>query len=309
MKKSLLTKTLLSLAALVAINACSESNETKYVSVPFKMTASGTAPTVAKLTPFQKILDFILPSSYAFMPTSMVDSTGLVVSLTEAWVMVESVEFEALEFADAAELAEEEAEEDELVENETDEDDDAEFSGPYAVDLLSATPSVLDTQLIPQIPFKRIEMKLHAADAAVSGAPAGLLNNSIYIAGSIGANTFSYQSDEETEIEINGPNAVVPVDGQGIVVEIKLANLFKQIDLSGVPNAAAISATSRYAGVNLCPAIDASAADVYTCIRKGLEQEADCGSDSDDDGDLDEDDDTVNDEDDSTDDDDDTVVE
>ncbi len=309
MKKSLLSKTLLSLAALVAINACSESNETKYVSVPFKMTASGTAPTVAKLTNFEKILEFILPSSYAFMPTSMVDSTGLVVSLTDAWVMVESVEFEALEFADADELAEEEAEENELADNETDDDDDEEFSGPYAVNLLSVTPSVLDTQLIPQVPFKRIEMKLHAADVAVSGAPAGLLHNSIYIAGSIGVNTFSFESDEETEIEINGPHAVVPVDGQGIVIEIKLANLFKQIDLSGLPNGAIISSASRYAGVSLCPAIDESAEDVYTCIRKGLEKEADCGSDSDDDGDLDEDDDTVNDEDDATDDDDDLVSE
>ena len=297
--KSLLTKTLLSLVALVSINACSQSAETPSVSVPFKMMASSSAPTVAKLTPFQKILEYILPSSYAQMPTSMVDSTGLVISLTDAWVMVETVEFEALEFPDAEELAENEADQNEVDENDAEDNDEVEFEGPYAVDLLSATAAALDTQLIPQIPFKRIKMRLHAADSAVLGSPMGLLNNSIFIAGSIGANSFTFQSDEETDLEISGSNAVTPIEGQGIVVEIQLADLFKQIDLSAIPNGAVISATSRYAGANLCPAIDVSASDVFTCIRLGLEKETDCGSDSDGDGDLDDDDDSVDEDDDS----------
>ncbi len=279
MKKSLLNKTLLALTALMTINACSESNTvTPQVTVPFTMAASSSAPTVAKLTPYEKILEFILPSSYAFMPASMVDSTGLVISLTNAWIMIDTIEFETDEVGDVAEV----------------DGDEIEFTGPYAVDLLATTATVLDTQTIPQIPFKRIKMKLHMAESAVSGAPGGLTNNSIYITGSIGANSFTYQSSEETEVEIGGPNAVVPVDGQGIAVEIQLANVFKQINLSGIPNGAVISASSRYAGANLCPAIDVSASDVFTCVRNGLEQEADCGSDEDGDGDLEVDEDSVN---------------
>ena len=278
MKKSLLTKTLLSIAVFAAVNACSENADIAQVSVPFTMTASSSAPTVAKMTPFQKVLEFILPSSYAFMPSSMVDSNGLVITLTDAWVMIDTIEFETEEVADVSEVDE----------------DDVEFAGPYAVDLLSTAAVVLDTQLIPQIPFKRIKMKLHMAESAVSGAPAGLVNNSIFITGSVGANSFTYQSDEETEVEIGGPNAVVPTDGQAIAVEIQLANVFKQIDLSGIPNGAVISASSRYAGPNLCPAIDASATDVFTCVRNGLEKEADCGSDEDGDGNLEDEEDSVN---------------
>ena len=127
MKKSLLTKTLLSLAALMTINACSQSAETAQVSVPFTMTASSSAPTVAKMTPFQKILEYILPSAYAFVPSSMVDSNGLVITLTDAWVMIDTIEFEAEEVAGVEEV----------------DGDEAEFTGPYAVDLLSTTATVL----------------------------------------------------------------------------------------------------------------------------------------------------------------------
>lgn len=278
MTKSLIAKTVFSLAAVLSINGCSKNEDLAQVSVPFTMTASNSSATVAKASSFQKILNMLLPSSYAYTPSVLVDSNGTTVSLSEAWVMIKEIEFKAAEVAGSDEV----------------DGAEVEFTGPYAVDLLSTTPSVLDTQQIPQMAFKRIKMQFHKAENAVAGAPAGLLNNSIYLSGTVGANNFTYQADDSTEFEISGPNAVLPSSGDGILVQIQLANIIKQIDLSSLPNGAAITSSSRYAGASLCPSIDASANDIYTCIRKGLEAHADWGCDKDGDDDLDIDDDSVN---------------
>lgn len=275
-------KALLAIGLTGIILGCDSNREVPQVTTSLVMTGSASAATVAKTNFFYKLLDMILPSSYAFAPTSIVDSTGATVTLNEAWIMIEEIEFEIEEVADA------------------DEDDglEIEFQGPYAVDLLSVAPVPLDSQLIPQLPYKRIKMKLHQAENAVAGAPAGLLNNSIYFSGTVGANAFTYASDDTTEFEIGGSNPVLPADGSSVLVQIQLANVIKQIDLSGLPNGAAVTSSNRYAGANLCPSIDASANDVYTCVRNGLKAHADWGCDLDGDDDLDQDDD-LNEDDDS----------
>lgn len=263
--------------AVSIVVGCSSQKDAPQVTTSFSMTGSGSAATVAQTTILRKLWDMILPSSYAFVPASMLDSSGATVVLNEAWIMIKEIEFEVDEDAGNDEV----------------DGEGVEFAGPYAVDLLTTAPTALDSQPIPQLPYKRIKMKLHKAESAVTGAPAGLLNNSIYFSGTVGANSFTYESDDTTEFEIGGANAVLPTDGGAILVQIQLANVIKQIDLSGLPNGATVSASSRYAGSNLCPSIDASANDVYTCFRNGLSKHANWGCDQDGDDDLDDNDDSV----------------
>ena len=123
-------------------------------------------------------------------------------------------------------------------------------------------------------------MKLHKTEGtAPAAAPVGIDGNSIYVNGAVGANNFTVQMDDNTEFEIGGPTAVSASNGGDLLVQINLADVFKQIDLSGVTNNEVISSSSRHSGSNLCASIDASANDIYTCIRKGLEKHADFGED------------------------------
>ncbi len=277
MKRFLNVKTVLVAGMLAFTMGCDSQKDVPQVTTSLRMTGSASAATVAHNTFIQKLLDMILPSSYAFVPASLVDSNGTSVVLNEAWIMIKEIEFEVAEAADTDEV----------------DGNEIEFNGPYAVDLLSTTPVALDSQQIPQYSYKRIKMKLHKAESAVTGAPAGLLNNSIYFSGSVGANSFTYESDDTTEFEIGGANPVLPADGSAVLIQIQLANILKQIDLSGLPNGATVTSANRYAGVGLCPSIDASANDVYTCVRNGLREHADWGCDLDDDDDLDDSDDSV----------------
>jgi hypothetical protein len=258
--------------ATVFFAGCStEKSATDLVNANLMMTGSGQAATVAQLSWPERLYNLLLPKAFAFTPASLEDASGTAMTLSEAWVLIEQIEFETEEVAGV---------------DETD-GDEVEFPGPYAVDLLSSSPIALDTQAIVAADYRRIKMKLHKAETAVTGAPLQLVNNSIYFAGTVGANSFTYESDDTTEIEISGPDPVLPADGATLLIQIQLANIFKQIDLSGLPNGAAISNSNRYNGVSLCPDIDASANDVYTCIRNGLRQHADWGEDLDDDHDLD----------------------
>lgn len=264
----LLSIGLTSATLFVACSATNNGSATQVTS-SFKMTGSASAATVAKQTP-KGILSYLMSSAYALVPSTLVDSTGLTISLTEAWTVVKEVEFKSEETAGV---------EDSEVE--------VEFQGPYVVDLLSNAPMVLDTQAIAEKSIRRIKMKLHKADSLPSGAPAGLINNSIYIAGAVGGNNFTFQLDDSTELQIAGPNGFLPGENSELLVEIQLANIFKQIDLSGISNNEVIDSSNRHSGLNLCPSIDASANDIYTCVRKGLETHANFGEDLDGDDDLD----------------------
>jgi len=123
-------------------------------------------------------------------------------------------------------------------------------------------------------------MKFEATQSALpAGAPAGLANNSIYIAGTIGGNNFTFQLDDGTEIQIAGPNGFQPGENSDLLVEVQIANIFKQIDMSSIANNEVIDHNHRHVGSNLCLSIDATANDLYTCIRKGLEKHADFGVD------------------------------
>lgn len=270
MKKfSLLTKQATTLAATliltVGISSCGKKSvKASTVSSSFSMTAGSKAATVAMQKSW---LDLLMPKALALVPSAIVDSTGLVINLNSSWVVVRDIEFEASELPGSGEV------------------DGAEvtFKGPYFVDLLSIAPVVLDTQLIPASGFQRIKMKLEKSGGATlpPGAPAALSTHSIYVTGTVGVNNFTYQSDDGTEMHLGGPKAVTPVDKGQVLVEINFSNIFKQINMSTVANNEIISSAGRHAGVNLCNLIDPSAQDIYTCIRKALEKNANVGEDAD----------------------------
>lgn len=268
--KNYLSKLSLVASVSMALTSCSpKAGTTPQVSSSFKMTGSSAAATVAKME-HQNIWSLLMNKAYALMPSSLVDSTGFSITLSEAWIVVKEIEFKSEETAGIE-----------------DSEIEIEFQGPYVVDLLSNTPLTLDTQLIAQKAIRRIKMKLHKAETLPIGSPAGLINNSIYISGVVGGNNFTLQLDDSTEIQIAGPNGFEPSENSELMVEIQLANILKQINMSSVTNGEVISSAARHPGANLCDSIDLSAGDIYTCMRKGLEKHANFGSDVDGDDDLD----------------------
>jgi hypothetical protein len=135
-------------------------------------------------------------------------------------------------------------------------------------------------------------MKLHEADSLPASVPVQLTSKSVYFSGTVNGVAFSYAADDSTELEIGGPNPVVPNTAQDMLIVIRMAELFKKIDLSSIVGATDIHAGNRVNAVNPCPLIDASANDLYTCFRNGLSTEGNFGND-DGDKDLDINDETV----------------
>lgn len=257
------------------LTACaSKKNDTAQVVSNFKMTSSSSTATVARN---KNIFSLLMPQAFALTPSTIVDSTGAVVTLSDAWTVIKEIEFKSEESH-----------------NSEDNQSEVEFKGPYFVNLLSTNPDLLDSQMIAQKYIKRIKLKLEATQASLPvGAPAGLANNSIYYAGSISGKNFSFQLDDGTEINIAGPHSFQPSDNSQILVQIQTANIFKQIDLTSIVNNEVISHSNRHTGSSLCPSIDSSAADLYTCFRKGFEAHADLGVDKNGDNSLDNNDDHV----------------
>lgn len=256
-------------AAVLAVGCQPKQNSTPQVTSGFKMTGSSSAATVASQSP-KSILGLLINQAHALIPAALQDSTGLPITLSQAWTVVKEVEFKSEETAGVE-----------------DSEIEVEFQGPFVVDLLSSAPMVLDTQLIAAKAIRRIKMKLHKAESLPATAPAGLANNSIFVSGAVGGNNFTFQLDDSTEIQIAGPNSFQPSENSELLVEIQLANIFKQINMSSVTNNEVISSTNRHSGLNLCSSIDPSANDIYTCVRKGLEKHSNFGQDNDGDDDLD----------------------
>ena len=256
-------------SAAFVVSCAPKNNSTSQITSGFKMTGSSSAATVAKQSP-QSIFGLFINQAYALIPTSLQDSTGLPITLNQAWTVVKEVEFKSEEVAGLE-----------------DSEIEVEFQGPYVVDLLSNAPMVLDTQQIAEKAIRRIKMKLHKAESLPASAPAGLINNSIFISGVVAGNNFTFQLDDSTEIQIAGPNSFQPSENSELLVEIQLANIFKQINMSSIINNEVISSANRHNGSNLCNSIDPSANDIYTCIRKGLEKHSNFGQDNDGDDDLD----------------------
>lgn len=262
MRKSLTLWTLSAVVLSLGVG-CKPSAENKQtVQTSLFMTGSGSKNVVQSNT--QKVLSLFVPSASALTPPLLLDATGLSVNLSDAWIVVQEVEFKTSQSATADESLHREIE----------------FHGPYYIDLLSNAPNSFGTANIPVEGIRRIKMQLHAANSLPASAPAGLNGNSIYFAGSVNGVAFTFSSTDSTEFEIGGPNPVVPNSTSDLLTVIRTANLFEKINLSSLVSATDISAANRVPVVNPCPLIDASAADLYTCFRKGLSSEANFGNDN-----------------------------
>lgn len=272
--KSKLVKSTIMAASLVGVAACQKPNTTasqSKVATSVTMTASSKAAGVAANTLMDKILSKVFPSSIANVPANLVDGaspTSHNITLTEFWVVIKSLEFKA------AETKGQEG---------SDDADENQFKGPYYVDMLSPNPLALDTQAITPKVYHRVKMQLEAAGTNLpANVPVQMATNSLYLAGAISGTSFSYLSDDGSEIDIAGPSGVDGTANQDILISVKIADIIKKIDFSALLAATNknIDHTNRVSGSNLCPLIDASALDYYTCFRKGLETEADMGKDS-----------------------------
>jgi hypothetical protein len=268
------------------ISGCSKTdssstvNSGSTVTTGFAITGSGQNATVAQ-SQMQKLFNMFIPSAIALPPPALEDANALTVTLTDAWIVIKELEFKSDEVAGEEEVDGEEIE----------------FEGPYFVDLLTATPESFGDGNLPAGGIKRIKMQLHEAESGTlpAEAPADLDGKSIYLAGTVNGNNFTYAADDSTEFEIAGPTAVTPDASSNMLAVIRIADLFKKIDLSAITGTTNIDSGNRVTAVGACPSIDPEADDLYTCFRKGLETEADFGKDDGGDMDLDEEDETIDD--------------
>jgi hypothetical protein len=135
--------------------------------------------------------------------------------------------------------------------------------------------------------MRRIKLKLIRLPSLPVGAPTGFLNKSIFIQGTVNGNNFTYSTEDESVIEIAGPQIVSAVANRTLLLELQIANLIKKTNLSAIVGATNISDGNKIPAVTPCNAIDASANDLFTCFRKGIETESNLGRDDDGDFQLD----------------------
>lgn len=253
--------------------------------VKVTMTASSAAATNIALKRPSFISPWfmeILKPALALPLPAMVDSSGLTVSLSDAWVAVQEVELKTSELTESEEV----------------DGSEVSFPGPFAVNLLASNPDSFGQVRLTKSTIRRIKMKLHKTASLPSDAPGGLSNRSIYWSGTVDGQALVFASSEEQEYESAGPYGVALADNSNVLLSIQIASLVKKIDLSGFKNsppaAGLIDEAHRYATAgSKCPGIDASASDLYSCFRKGLSTESKLGRDDDGNDELDSGEDSV----------------
>jgi hypothetical protein len=205
------------------------------------------------------------------------------VSLDQAWIAIKEIEFEESEVAGESESE--------------DSNDSTEFKGPYVIDLLSDSPSPIDTSSIASKMYKRLKMKLHEVEDLPVGAPEEMQGRSILLKGFVGVHAFTYKPKDSTEFEISGPNGVTPDATANLLVNFRFSEMIAKIDMSAITADTEISDEHRVPASNPCPSIDPSAEDLFKCFREGIEQSARMGKDDDGDGELEDGEDQVDSED------------
>ncbi|BEV70022.1 hypothetical protein Bb109J_c3442 [Bdellovibrio bacteriovorus] len=268
-------------AALSMVGCSQQTASSGTVSTALTMTGSSQASTIAKYKIEHPWLNLFMPAAMALPAPAMTDASGANVTLSKAWVVVKEVELEMTEQVSSAE--------------DDGAEDSIEFSGPFVVDLLSAAPTSFGVAEVPAGVYRRIKMKLEKDAVLPAEAPMGLAGNSIYFEATVAGNQLTYSADDGTEFKISGAGGINLGESSNVLMAIKLADLFKMIDLSGVTSNVNITSSNRVAGVNLCPLIDSSAQDLYTCFRKGLEAAGKLGKDDDGDCEIEEHEDEVED--------------
>lgn len=274
--------TLILISSLIQLG-CQPSNTSGTTTgnpfVAFTITSSSQAATVVwnKLrNNLEKFAALFIPTTQALPPpNSIYDSSGLPITINQAWMVIENIEFKDSET------------------NTGNDGQEIEFAGPYAINLLENNPSPIGSAQLFYSSLKRVRMTMHKLDFIASGAPAGLLNNALYITGSVNGISFELSSDEGVDFEVSGANAISPTQNSELLMTIRIANLFKKINLSSITSNTSISNANKVNASNPCPNINPSAADLYTCFKDGIKSEANFGIDYGGDHELDTNDDSV----------------
>ncbi len=240
--------------------------------VGFTMTGSSGAATVAlnKSINIFPLLQSFLNKAVALPPPMLQDSVGTTISLNEAWISVKQVEFKASETVAVGEI----------------DGDSVSFQDPTAVNLIASSPQFFGQVRINTTSLRRVKMQLHNVDVLPANAPLALTNKSIYWKGSVSTRQFTFSTTEGYEYELAGPNGVPLAENSNILLSIKVASLFKKIDMTAVIDGADITKDTRVPATNPCPLINGSAVDIYTCFIDGLKTESNLGRDDANDGEL-----------------------
>ncbi len=242
---------------LTSCNSGNSGSGNNGVTTDFAITASGMNATVST--------SWIFPSAYALTPPPLLDANLANVDLLEAWIVVKKVHFFRSSNPDAYATSPDH------------------YQGPHFVDLLDGSPEPFGSIRLHPEGLRRIKMLLHKSISLPDAAPAALAGNSMYFRGQVNGFSFTYASDDTTDFQIYGENEVYPESGKKLMVTFRIADLFKQIDLSAITADTDISATNRVNAVNPCPTIHTSATNLYTCFRQGMNQAAKFGKDDGDD--------------------------
>lgn len=243
-------------ALLTSCNSSTGSSNNA-VTTNFSITGSGMNATVST--------SWFMPSAYALTPPPLIDANMANVDLLEAFIVVKKVHFFRSSNPDAIPTSADH------------------YQGPFFVDLLDGTPEPFgDIRLFPE-GLRRVKMLLHKSNTLPANVPAALAGNSMYFLGQVNGFTFTYATDDTTDFQVYGENAIYPESGKSLMLTFRIADLFKQIDLSAITANTDISASNRVNAVNPCPTILASASNLYTCFRQGMNKAAKFGKDDGDD--------------------------
>lgn len=230
---------------------------------PPKTSIAVTATDQTLALAYSPLWNLLFPSAWALPVSGVVDANANAIRIDESWISIKNIRIEL-----SGDLS----------------SDDTRLNGPFIVDLLSENASLLsDVNLEGSVDELRWELDKTQLSDLPSGAPSELEDNSFILVGSINSITnFTFLSDESTSMKFES-ESFSPASSN-LVINILLKELFSKIDLTSVTDDEVISSSSEHPTVgSKCPEIDASANDLYTCFRKGLESEAVLGQDSDDD--------------------------
>ncbi len=254
--------TCISLLMASTLISCSQGNKSSSVPTNFAFTSSGQN-AVARAN-FLNPFSWLIPTAVALSPAPLEDLNGAVINLNEAWIVLKKVQFNSQETENSGEGT----------------NYKAHYQGPFFIDLLTDTPISFGEVSLPEEGLRRVKMLLHKDNNVPSNVPAALIGKSIYFNGIVNTHNFIYAADDTTDFQISGPNAVVPDESKDLLAVIRIADLFKKIDLSGIISDTTINSASRFPAVNPCPAIHPTAPDLYTCFKMGIASEAKFGKDN-----------------------------
>jgi hypothetical protein len=249
------------------LTACNEGGTSSKgtIKTNFSMTSSNEV-TVAQNN-IQKLLSTFIPTAIALEPLNLKDSGLRSVDLDEAWIVLKKIQFTSIATDDS-----------------NSSDDSIHYKGPFYVDLLSNNPVSFGEINLPVTGIRRVKMLLHKATNGdfPSIAPSQLIGNSIYLKGQVNGLNFSFAADDTTDFSISGPNAVVPEEGKDFLAVLRMADLFKKIDLSDISEGTNISSSNRIVTStnDPCPEIHSQANNLYTCFKKGIALSAKFGKDN-----------------------------